>query len=722
MARELIFFCYAREDLAWLQKIDKALKAYLPPEKHASICWYDKRNIEAGEWEKQIHKAIKGACIAVCLSSNPFHGSNFIRKKELPAILEAGRSGLLEIMPVVISRCKALQWSPIAVYQFVNEPEAPLSSKNVDTVEMLDAIAHRIANTWQAKVGIKILQPIRYEAGKSWGSENRGHDEVEEINENGEGKHLRVEGRGRGRGTSRQEKLGLLRELFAGLPPADQWKSLPDELAESLAKRVNGRVCGGRKCKTCVQRCMLPLLGIPRLKEVIQHIFERKDEIVLLYGSQLFGKTVSSEGLQADLARGGHGVRVLSTTPLDLRRAAEPILQTSAKDPQWAQMEGVDIALLVMLACFVRKAVLQLLNDRTYCDETVSERFGEAKFNAYDLKCYVDEMYQVLPHAKNVKIDTLVYFETLMTSLIRILILLGMHQPDIHLILHLDDAHRLETEYAKLPGSMPEEDLGAVFAQWRKPSTHGGAMLRRRMAPKPREDVNLLITTRQLLSIVVGTAAEASHVIDVGSVNQIQQNDIVRFFDHCSSLAPPLASSDITEISSRIYNATRGYPWFVHRYLRAFVSLVTNTKGLSLSRIADIIENAQFIWFCDTPFAEYHVLVAELQSEIRATEENECYMADRPSQFAEYALLDTKAQQAWSDVRHCLSGTSDADLADDEAIKNIKDESLAKSILPLVQAGLISGKTTANSSLVAVNRIVKNVFIPSASMRLSHAE
>jgi hypothetical protein len=701
---------YSHKDEDWKDRFVEQLRVL---QKEGLFNVWEDRQIGAGDnWKEQIEDALNSCQVAVLMITASLLTSDFILRDEVTKLLKRREKEGVRIIPLIVRDCpwEEVRWlSPIQARPKDGRPLSGMAEHEADTA--MSALVRELAGLIKdgTETTTSKLLPLNGDQGRVSDQDSK------DLSQAG---HCKASD-----GEAARKRLVMLRELQASLISEDEWKCLPEELAESLASRVNGRVCAGRECKTCVAKCMVPLLGIPRLEEVINHIFERKDEIVLLYGSQLSGKTVSSEGFEVrSLACGGHRVRVLSTTPVDLRLAAQPILEAEASKAMLAQMEGVDVTLLVMLACFAQKAVLQLIDDRTYCDSAADERFGAAKFNVQDAKCYIEDMYQILPDPGGGRIDTLEYFDALMTSVIRILLLLGAYDRTIRLILHLDDAHRLETEYAILPGAIPEEDLDSVFAQWRKPSMHGGALLRRRHARKPREDVSLFITARQLLPVVVGSGGEASHVVDVTVVNQIQKEDIDHFFDRWSCFAKPLEASDVALISARIHRATRGYPWFVHRYLRALASLLNNTRGLSLSKIGSVIENSQFIWFSKAPFAEHHTFTGELREEIRATEENEPYMASDPSLFADNALLRPKAQQAWNDVGHCLNAQSVSDPAEDEAIKNIKDEELAKSVLPLVQAGVILARTTANSNFVAANKIVKNIFIPNAKMRLSHAE
>ena len=103
-----IFISYSREDKKWLD----SLITYLKTLENVGIkFWYDKK-IQAGtRWLPEIQDAIENSQIAICLISNTFLGSKFIRKFEVEALLNRKKEGLI-IIPILIEECawKIVDW------------------------------------------------------------------------------------------------------------------------------------------------------------------------------------------------------------------------------------------------------------------------------------------------------------------------------------------------------------------------------------------------------------------------------------------------------------------------------------------------------------------------------------------------------------------------------------------------------------------------------------
>ena len=97
-----IFISYAHADRKWLYLLVDSLKTL----KHKDIdFWYDEKNIRTGDkWSIEIQSGIENAHMAICLISNNFLNSDFIRDKEIPAILNKQHDGLI-IFPILIENC-----------------------------------------------------------------------------------------------------------------------------------------------------------------------------------------------------------------------------------------------------------------------------------------------------------------------------------------------------------------------------------------------------------------------------------------------------------------------------------------------------------------------------------------------------------------------------------------------------------------------------------------
>src|SRR5262249_50735632 len=95
-----IFFCYAREDEALLNK----LKALLRPLQRQSIIdvWYD-RDISAGtEWEQEIDRYLNAARIILLLVSPDFMNSDYCYSIEMKRAVERHERKEARVIPVIL--------------------------------------------------------------------------------------------------------------------------------------------------------------------------------------------------------------------------------------------------------------------------------------------------------------------------------------------------------------------------------------------------------------------------------------------------------------------------------------------------------------------------------------------------------------------------------------------------------------------------------------------
>src|SRR5579864_2258822 len=95
-----IFFCYAREDEALLNK----LKAHLRPLQRQSLIdvWYD-RDISAGtEWEQEIKEHLNAAQIILLLVSPDFMNSDYCYGIEMKRAVERHERKEARVIPVIL--------------------------------------------------------------------------------------------------------------------------------------------------------------------------------------------------------------------------------------------------------------------------------------------------------------------------------------------------------------------------------------------------------------------------------------------------------------------------------------------------------------------------------------------------------------------------------------------------------------------------------------------
>ena len=95
-----IFFCYAHEDEALLNK----LKTHLRPLQRQKLIdlWYD-RDISAGtKWEEEINKHLNEAQIILLLVSPDFMDSDYCYGTEMQQALERDRRGEARVLPIIV--------------------------------------------------------------------------------------------------------------------------------------------------------------------------------------------------------------------------------------------------------------------------------------------------------------------------------------------------------------------------------------------------------------------------------------------------------------------------------------------------------------------------------------------------------------------------------------------------------------------------------------------
>src|SRR5436853_5763108 len=95
-----IFFCYAHEDEALLNK----LKAHLRPLQRQGLIdvWHD-RDISAGtEWERKIDEHINSAQIILLLVSPNFMDSDYCYGKEMKRAIERHERGEARVIPIIL--------------------------------------------------------------------------------------------------------------------------------------------------------------------------------------------------------------------------------------------------------------------------------------------------------------------------------------------------------------------------------------------------------------------------------------------------------------------------------------------------------------------------------------------------------------------------------------------------------------------------------------------
>lgn len=91
----------------WRKRFETMAK---PLSRAESMVFWSDRNIKAGEWEKQIESAMKGAVAALLLVSDNFLASDYIVQKELPYHSSDRPSGRFRNGPEQRERNRRSDW------------------------------------------------------------------------------------------------------------------------------------------------------------------------------------------------------------------------------------------------------------------------------------------------------------------------------------------------------------------------------------------------------------------------------------------------------------------------------------------------------------------------------------------------------------------------------------------------------------------------------------
>jgi len=125
-----IFISYSHEDKKWIEQ----LSFYLKQLQHKGISfWYDKKIRTGDIWPLEIQTAIESSHMIICLISNSFLASDFIRTKEIPCIQKRQQEGIT-VFPILLEDCmwQVVDWlKDIQMFSTNGKPLESLYKKDL---------------------------------------------------------------------------------------------------------------------------------------------------------------------------------------------------------------------------------------------------------------------------------------------------------------------------------------------------------------------------------------------------------------------------------------------------------------------------------------------------------------------------------------------------------------------------------------------------------------
>ncbi|GHO96521.1 hypothetical protein KSF_065690 [Reticulibacter mediterranei] len=125
-----IFYCYAREDEKFREKLDEHLKLLI--HQNSIITWYDRQIIPGTEWRREITTHLCTSHIILLLVSPSFMASNYCYGIEMMQALEMHRTQAAHVIPVIL---RPVSWkdSPFSELQCLPQDAKPVTRwKNTD--------------------------------------------------------------------------------------------------------------------------------------------------------------------------------------------------------------------------------------------------------------------------------------------------------------------------------------------------------------------------------------------------------------------------------------------------------------------------------------------------------------------------------------------------------------------------------------------------------------
>jgi len=149
--RDKVFISYSHKDSQYLEKVRNNLKVL--QSEGIEMNFWDDTLIKPGEkWLVEIERNLASAKVAILLVSTDFLISDFITKKEIPALLKAAEIEGATIIPLVVRPCRFKQNQVLSQFQAVYNPSKALSDHTENDQEhIILKLMDRIAELFDEK-------------------------------------------------------------------------------------------------------------------------------------------------------------------------------------------------------------------------------------------------------------------------------------------------------------------------------------------------------------------------------------------------------------------------------------------------------------------------------------------------------------------------------------------------------------------------------------------
>ncbi|MGH9832456.1 MAG: TIR domain-containing protein [Blastocatellia bacterium] len=110
MSSPLVFISYSHKDETWMNRV--ATHIGVSQQQGLLDLWHDRLIAGGDDWYEAIVGAIDSGCVAILLVSANSLTSDFIKREEIPRILQLRDEGRMRLFPIVISSCdwEAVDW------------------------------------------------------------------------------------------------------------------------------------------------------------------------------------------------------------------------------------------------------------------------------------------------------------------------------------------------------------------------------------------------------------------------------------------------------------------------------------------------------------------------------------------------------------------------------------------------------------------------------------